>query len=462
HYWQAKTALERVEAHFTSPAGDALNSADQLKDYMAALDGDAAYNYEDRGDAERLFAKPPKGSRELTAAYQVPYLAHACMEPMNCTVDARAGACEIWVGAQSVSLVRDAVAELLDLDEEEVTVHATYLGGGFGRRSEVDFALQAAQLSKAAGRPVQLIWSREEDIRHDTFRPMAVGRLKGLLGSDGGLLALAARTAGQSVTANFMGRVMPVAATAEPDPSSVEGLAFTPYEIPHRRVDHSLMENPVPVGFWRSVGHSFNAFFGESFMDELAHEAGRDAFAFRRALLAGHPRQLAVLDKLEAASRWGSVSGDGPRQGQKRGQGLALHLSFGSIVGQVMDISVIEGAVRIEKVTCVIDCGQIVNPSIIEAQMESGIIFGLTAAFFGEITLQDGAVLESNFHDYRMLRMAQTPLIETHIMPSVEAPGGVGEPGTPPAAPALLNAIFAATGKRYRRLPLAASDLAPI
>ncbi len=448
HYWQAKTALDAIPVQYLAPEA-AVSSAQLFADYRAALEDPDPYEYEKRGQPKKLFAAPPAGSRQIEALYEVPYLAHTCMEPMNCTADVRQGSCEIWAPTQSATLARDAAADLLDLDDDRIEVHTTYLGGGFGRRVETDTVRQAVQISQAVGRPVQVIWGREEDVQHDFYRPMAVGRLRGLISRDGQVLGLASHTASQSVIGNFVGRIAPFAARSEPDPSSVDGLAFSPYAFPDYLVEHSLMETPVPVGFWRSVGHSFNAFFMESFVDQLAVEAGRDPFDLRYELLARRPRFLAVLDQLRQASHFGHWSGDG------RGQGLAIHRSFGTIVGQVADVTVTGDGVRIERVTCVVDCGQVVNPSILEAQMESGIIFGLTAAFFGRITLEDGAVLESNFHDYEMLRLGNTPLIVTHIMTSSAPPGGAGEPSTPPAAPALTNAIFAASGRRITRLPLA-------
>ena len=457
HYWQAKTALDAIKVQFV-PGEEAVSSAQLFADYRAALEDPEPYEYDKRGRPKKLFRAPPEGSREISALYEVPYLAHACMEPMNCTADVRQGSCEIWAPTQSSTMARDAAAELLDLDEDQVQVHTTFLGGGFGRRVETDTVRQAVQISKAVGRPVQVIWSREEDIQHDFYRPMAVARFRGLLSGDGRVLGVATRSASQSVIGNFVGRLAPFAATSEPDPSSVEGLAFSPYGFPNYLVEHKLMEGPVPVGFWRSVGHSFNAFLIESFVDQLAAEAGRDPFDLRLELLAERPRFRAVLDKLREASNFGDWSGSG----KDRGQGLAIHRSFGTIVGQVADVTMAGDGVKIDRVTCVVDCGQVVNPSILEAQMESGIIFGLTAAFFGRITLQDGTVAESNFHDYEMLKLATAPLIETHIITSSEPPGGAGEPSTPPAAPALTNAIFAASGRRITRLPLAAEGLSPL
>jgi isoquinoline 1-oxidoreductase beta subunit len=455
HYWQAKTALDAIPVQFASPESPV--STDQLfADYRAALEDPDAYEYEKRGRPKKLFAAMPEGSREISALYEVPYLAHACMEPMNCTADVRPGTCEIWAPTQSATIARDAAADLLDFDAEQVELHTTYLGGGFGRRVETDSVRQAVLLSKAVGRPVQVIWSREEDVRHDFYRPMAVGRLKGILGDDGEVWAVAVRSASQSVIGSFVGRLAPFAATSEPDPSSVEGLAFSPYGFSNYLVEHRLMETPVPVGFWRSVGHSINAFFMESFVDQLAAEAGRDPFDLRMELLAKRPRFRAVLERLKRESKFGQWSGQG------RGQGLAIHRSFGTIVGQVADVTMTGEGVRVERVTCVVDCGQVVNPSILEAQMESGIIFGLTAAFFGQISIEEGAARESNFHDYDMLRIGNTPRIETHIMASTEPPGGAGEPGTPPAAPTLTNAIFAASGRRLTRLPLAAEGLGPL
>lgn len=459
-YWRAKKAAAVVEAVFADNDAAGLDSAALAKLYKAALATGEAHEYVDKGDVDEVMEALTRMDldpdsffgRVVNAEYSVPYLAHACMEPMNATAWVHDGICEIWVPTQGPSLVRDAAADLLGIEKDAVTVHTTLLGGGFGRRSEPDVALQAVAIARAAGRPVQLIWSREDDIRHDSFRPMATARLTGVLGDDGLPMALASRSVGQSVTGSFGDRHMPDFSSHEPDPSSVEGLDSVPYSIANRRVEHVLQRLDIPVGYWRSVGHSFNAFFAESFIDELAEEAGAAPLDYRRRMLRDQPRYLAVLDMLEEKS-------GGPLMGEGKGRGYAIHHSFGSIVAEAVDVTLRDGALRVDRVTCVIDCGDVVNPDTVEAQMESAIIFGLTAALVGEITLDNGAVRESNFHDYPMVQMAVAPAIETHIIRSGEKLGGVGEPATPPLAPALTNAIYAATGRRIRALPLVGQGL---
>ena len=455
-YWRAKKAAAAITAVFADNDTAVLDSVALAEQYAQALDAGEAREYTDDGDVDEVMEmltradRPADGTsfgRVVEAEYSVPYLAHACMEPMNATAWLHDGVCEIWIPTQASSLVRDAVANLLDIDKDAVTVHTTLLGGGFGRRAEPDVALQAVAIARAAGRPVQLIWSREEDIRHDVFRPMAVARLTGVLDDTGLPMALTSRSVSQSVTGSYLDRNMPGISLHKIDPTSVDGLASTPYAIENRRVEHVLQMLDMPVGNWRSVGHSFNAFFAESFIDEMAAAAGIDPLDYRRRMLGDQPRDLAVLDLLEAKA-------GAPLKGEGRGRGFALHHSFGSIVAEAVEVSVRDNRLSVDKVTCVIDCGDVVNPDTVEAQMESGIIYALTAALMGEVALDHGAIRESNFHDYRMVQLAQAPVIETHIIRSGERLGGVGEPATPPLAPALVNAIYAATGRRIRALPL--------
>ena len=358
---------------------------------------------------------------------------------------------DIWVPTQAPSLVRWIAAKVAGVNPHRVTVHTTFLGGGFGRRAELDLVVQAVELARTTGgRPVQLMWSREEDTAHDMYRPAALARLRAGVDSSGRVLAWEQHSASGSVTQSLVERLgfMPMG----PDKTNAEGAADTPYEFANHKVEHTLVESAVPLGFWRSVGHSQNAFFTEAFLDELAAAAGKDPYQFRRSLLANHPRHLAVLDLAATRAGWNQPAPAG------RARGIALHQSFGSIVAQVAEVSLVKGdkglAPKVHRVVCAIDCGTVINPDIVAAQMESGIVFGLTAALYGEITIKGGAVEQKNFPDYEMLRMADMPRIETHIVASAAFPGGVGEPGTPPVAPALANALYKLTGKPVRSLPI--------
>jgi isoquinoline 1-oxidoreductase beta subunit len=451
HYWQARKGLQALNAAFEGEH-PGLGDATIAGWLEAGLDSGDARSYREEGDVAAVLAGAAK---VVEATYQAPFLAHACMEPMNCTARVADGRCEIWTGNQAPTLVAFEAAELLGLSMRDVTVHTPYLGGGFGRRAEVDAVRQSVLIAKALpGRPVQLIWSREDDIRHDMYRPAAMARFRAGLDAGGRLLAWQARHASPSASNAYTARILPWAAMDGPDKTNAEGSADLPYGIPDIAVTHALVKTPIPVGFWRSVGHSQNAFFTECFLDEVAAAAGADPFAFRLALLAGKPRFAKVLRLAAEKAGWGSALPAG------RGRGIALHRSFGSIAAQVAEVTVADGAVRVDRVVCAIDCGTVVSPDIVAAQMESGIVYGLSAALHGEIGIQDGAVVQGNFPDYEMVRMANAPRIEVHIVADGHPPGGVGEPGTPPVAPAVANAIFAATGTRLRRLPLARAGFA--
>jgi isoquinoline 1-oxidoreductase beta subunit len=331
-------------------------------------------------------------------------------------------------------------------------VHTTFLGGGFGRKFELDAIMQAVFAAKAVGRPVKVIWSREEDMRHDFYRPAAMCRLEGGIDAAGGLSALSCKIVCPSIFA----RVNPARIKDGIDPTSVEGIAKMPYRVGARRVDYLMQDTGVPVGFWRSVGSSQNAFFLECFVDELAAAAGKDPLAFRRQLLAEEPRFRGVLNAAAALAGW-----DKPLPGGRH-RGLALHECFGSIVAEVVEISLLEGRrLRVHKVACVVDCGRAVNPANIRAQMESGIVYGLTAALFGEITIANGGAVQGNFDTYDMLKLSHMPAIEVGILETGDKLGGIGEPGTPPIAPAVVNAIAAATGRRIRSLPLSKHGIVP-
>jgi isoquinoline 1-oxidoreductase beta subunit len=453
-YWQAQTALAGLAIVWNEGRHAAHDSEIQRKRYLELLGAGKARVYETTGDVDAALAAP---AQTVAADYFVPYLAHAMMEPINCTALVRGDrTCEIWVGSQAPTLVRWFAAKAAGIDSERVTVHTPFLGGGFGRRTEMDGVTQAVLLAaKLPDTPLQLIWSREEDIQHDVYRPMAAARFRAALDREGNIVGWHNRVVGQSCTGGLTARLLPAAASdMMKDKTTVEGAFDLPYAMPSRRVEHVLTHEPVPVGFWRSVGHSYNAFFTECFVDECAHAAGKDPYAYRRAMLAGAPRHRKVLEVAAEKAGWGAALPEG-RKGAARGRGIALAESFHSIVAQVAEVEIVDHIPRVRRVVCVIDCGFAVNPSTVVAQMESGIVFGLSAALYGEISIANGRVEQSNFHDYDVLHMPDAPAIEVHIVNSgIEFLGGVGEPGTPPIAPAVCNAIFAATGKRVRALPI--------
>jgi isoquinoline 1-oxidoreductase beta subunit len=366
------------------------------------------------------------------------------MEPMNATADIRADRCEVWAPTQFQSGVQQMAAGIAGLDPGHVAVHTTYLGGGFGRRFELDFISDALNCSKAVGAPVKVVWSREDDIQHDWYRPASYHVLRAGLGANGRPVGWSHRM----VVPSIMKRVFPSFVQNGVDGEAVEGAVGLPYGIPAVRVEYHDADTGIPVGFWRSVNHTHNAFVVESFMDELARAAGRDPFEYRRALLADAPRHLRVLEHAASAAGWGGALGEG------RGQGIAVHESFGSFVAQVAEVSLEGGAIRVHRVVCAVDCGPTVNPSIIEAQIRSAMVYGLTAALYGEITIANGRAVQSNFHDYQMLRIGEMPEVVVDIVESEDAIGGIGEVGTPPIAPAVANAVFALTGTRVRRLPI--------
>ena len=351
---------------------------------------------------------------------------------MNCTAWVHDGHCELWTGSQNPLEFAHAAAKALGLKTSQVTVHNQYLGGGFGRRAFADVAVQAARIASEVSYPVKLVWSREEDTRHDHYRQASISRFQATLDADG------RPTAWHNVYVNKY------------DP---EEAPHIPYAIDSQRIAYVASETPVPWGYWRSVDHSLHAFFTESFIDELAHAAKRDPYEYRRELLAGQPRMLAVLDLAAAKGNWGDT------REANEGRGIAIHRSFGTIVAQVVDVAIVDGKARCKRVVCAVDPGFAIHPDGLAAQMESGIVYGLTAALYGEISIRRGAVAQSNFHDYPMLRMDEAPEIETHVINGGGTLGGGGEPGTPPIAPALANAIFDASGLRIRELPVSRHEL---
>jgi isoquinoline 1-oxidoreductase beta subunit len=433
-----------------------LNSAGitrQLTDRLAADDG---FGYFSQGDPA---AALQQAAKTLKAEYSAPLLAHATLEPQNCTVhytpDAKDGPrATVWAPTQVPGLGRWAAAKALGLDSEQVALTVTLLGGGFGRRLEVDFIAQAAHVAKALpGVPVQTFWSREQDSTHDFYRPPCVARYQAGFDSQGRLTAWVAASAGPSIVQQFLGRQFGLPGSG-PDKTTAEGAFDQPYEWPTARISHAIVPLPVPVGFWRSVGHSHQAFFKESFVDELATAAKQDPVAFRLSLLEGHPRVAAVLKLAADKAGWGRPLAPLP-DGTKRARGVALHRSFGSTVAQVVEVSVgADKAIRVHRVVAAVDCGTAVNPNHIAQQIESAVVFGLSAALGGGIEIVQGRVKQSNFHDQPPLRIDACPVIETHILPITEAPEGIGEPGLPPLAPAVAGAVFALTGQRLRSLPL--------
>jgi isoquinoline 1-oxidoreductase beta subunit len=449
--YHASQALAQVRIEWDHGANATLNSADVMGQLAQTLDKQDGWAYYENGDVNTALAA---ASKTITADYQVPYLAHAPMEPMNCTVQFKDGAATVWASTQVPGLARAAAAKALGIASDKVTVQVQLLGGGFGRRLDVDFVGQAAAIAReAGGAPVQTLWSREQDTTHDFYRPACASRFTAGLDAKGALSAWKNTSASQAIVPQVLKRLFNLP-SAGPDKTAAEGAFDQPYEWPNARIAHEMVNLGVPVGFWRSVGHSHQAFFKECFMDEVALAAGQDPVAFRAALLQRHPRPLKVLQQVAAMSGWGRPAGPAPGA-LPRARGVALHQSFGSVVAQVAEVSVdADHKIRVHKVWCVIDCGFAVNPNLIRQQLESAIVFGLSAALGGEITIQNGQVQQSNFHDYPMLRMDECPVIESHIMASTEPPEGVGEPGTPPIAPAVANAVFALTGKRLRALPL--------
>jgi isoquinoline 1-oxidoreductase beta subunit len=408
------------------------------------------------GDPQAALASAAK---KITSEYDVPYLAHAMMEPLNCVVDLRADSCEIWTGTQFETVDRANAAKTAGLPPEKVQIHTTLLGGGFGRRANPssDFVIEAVQVAKVAKAPVKVVWTREDDMQGGWYRPMWHDRFAAGLDANGNPVAWTHTIVGQSIMAGTPFESLMIKDGV--DSASVEGAADLLYGIPNLQVDLHSPKIGVPVQWWRSVGHSHTGFSVEAFFDEVAHAGGKDPYHLRRTLLAKQPRMLAVLDLAAEKAGW-SKSGASKPLPKGVGRGIATHFSFDSYVAQVIEASVEkDGNVRVHRVVCAVDCGRVVNPDTVKAQMEGGINFALTAALKTEITLENGRVQQSNFHDYQMLRMFEAPAIEIFIVPSEEKPTGVGEPSVPPVAPALSNAIFAATGKRVRRLPIRSSDL---
>jgi isoquinoline 1-oxidoreductase beta subunit len=450
-FWAAKLGREKLKTSWDEGENANLSTTKMLQDFskLSATPGTVARKVGDPAAALSSAAKA------IAAEYDVPYLAHAMMEPLNCVVDLRSDSCEIWTGTQFETVDRANAAQVAGLPPEKVQIHTTLLGGGFGRRANPasDFVVEATHVAKIAKAPVKVVWTREDDLAGGWYRPMWHDRFAAGLDAQGNPIAWTHTIVGQSIMTGTLFEQFGVKDGI--DGTSVEGAADILYGIPNLQVDLHSPKIGVPVQWWRSVGHSHTGFSVESFFDEVAHAGGKDPYELRRKLLANQPRMLATLNLVAEKAGWGKPLPPG------RGRGIATHFSFDSYVAQVVEASVErDGTVRVHRVVCAVDCGRVINPDIVKAQMEGGIVFGLTAALKGEITLENGRVQQHNFYDYPMLRMFESPEIEVHIVPSEAPPTGVGEPSVPPVAPALTNAIFAATGKRIRRLPIRASDLA--
>ncbi len=451
NYWAAKKGRDALKVTWDEGKMTSISSDGIYRDYAAAADSVKGIEAKKIGDVAMGRTKAVK---TIEANYYAPYLAHATMEPMNATADVRSDSCEVWAGIQAQMYVQGAVAKAVGMPLEKVKVNTTLLGGGFGRRLG-EYVIDAAILSKTVGKPVKVIWTREDDMQNDFYRPATYDKMSAGLDAAGKPVFWNHRIVNSSIMASLGPAIFGFAPPPNVlDDNAVEGASTLPYDMQNLYVDWVRMDTGIPVGFWRSVGSSHTAFSTECFLDELAFAAKKDPLAFRLSLLAKHPRHAGVLKLAAEKAGWSKPAPKGIFRG------IAVHESFASYVAQVAEVSVgKDGVPKVHRVVCAIDCGQVVNPDTVAAQMEGCIIFGLTAALYGEITLKNGRIEQRNFYDYKMLRIDESPKIDVHIMPSTEKHGGVGEPGTPPIAPAVVNAIFAATGKRLRSLPIRPEDL---
>jgi len=439
NYWTASKGAQALEVTWNEGGLSTLTSADILRKQveLAQQPGKVARN---DGNAEAAL----KAGEGFERTFEAPFLAHATMEPMNCTADVRADRCDVYVATQGQTASQQAAMAASGLPADKVKIHTTYMGGGFGRRGEGDFVTDAVETSKAIGKPVKVVWSREDDMQHDYYRPVSYARMWGAVDASGKPTVFMQRMVQQSLMKRIGG--LPPNGV---DFISVDGSANLPYDIPNIRIEYIEHDPGIPFGFWRSVGASFQGFVVEAFIDELAAAAKKDPFEFRRDLLGKSPRHKAALELAAEKAGWGKPLPQG------RARGIAVMDAFGSILSQVTEVSVdARGAVKVHKVVCTVDTGWVINPDTIKAQMEGGIVYGLTAALKGEITIQNGRVVQKHFGDYQVLRHNEMPVIEVYIVPSTETPGGIGEPSTALAAGSLVNAIAAATGKRIYKLPI--------
>jgi isoquinoline 1-oxidoreductase beta subunit len=439
NYWAASKGAQALQVTWDEGPLKVWSSGDIMKTYMALAEkpGKVARN---DGDA---LAALKSNSKSIERVFELPFLAHATMEPMNCTADVRANSCDVWVPTQGQTASHEAAIAASGLKAEAVNIHTTYLGGGFGRRGEADFVTDAVETSKAVGKPVKVVWTREDDMQHDYYRPLSYLKMSGALDASGKPTVFMQRIVQQSLLKK-VGSLPPDGV----DRISVDGSATLPYDIPNIRVEYTETDPGIPYGFWRSVGCSVQGYVVEAFIDEMAKAAGKDPYQFRRDLLSKQPRHRAVLDLVAEKSGWSKPVPAG------RGRGIAMMEAFGSILAQVAEVSVTNNAVKVHKVWCAVDCGWVINPDTVKAQMEGGTIFGLTAALKGEITIQNGRVMQHHFNDYPVIRHNEAPEVEVHLVSSTETPGGIGEPSTAIAAGALVNAVAAVTGKRIYKLPI--------
>jgi isoquinoline 1-oxidoreductase beta subunit len=448
HMWAAKKGLKAAAIQWDEGANATVDSIAIVRQLEEASKQPGAVAHSE-GDAASALAG---AAQRIDAIYQLPFLAHAAMEPMNCTVHARKDGCDIWLGTQAPTLTQAMVAELTGLPKDAIRIHNHLLGGGFGRRLDADGTVHAVKIAMQVNGPVKVVWSREEDIQHDMYRPYYYDRISAGLDANGKPVAWTHRIAGSSVMARYI-PTRPLFKNGL-DPDAVESAKETPYAFPNMHVDYVRVEPPgIPTAFWRGVGATHNVFVVESFMDELAHAARQDPLAYRKALMAD-PRALGVLNLAAEKADWGKPLP------ARRGRGISIQFAFGSYLSQVAEVEVAaDGSIKVHRIVCAIDCGIVVNPDTIAAQVEGGALFGLTAALYGAITVKNGRVEQGNFNDYRPMRINETPVIETYLVKSADSPGGIGEAPTAAVAPAVTNAIFAATGMRIRTLPIDASLL---